>query len=70
LLYFYVVENALKIIGYGIIPFCKDVWNVFDFCTLILYALYFAIPGYISIDVSPVRLMKLLIFLGIFIKPL
>lgn len=60
----------MKIIGYGIVRFCKSIWNVFDFCTLILYALHFALPDFISLDVSPVRLMKLLIFLGIFIKPL
>ena len=60
----------MKIIGFGIIPFCKSIWNVFDFCILILYALYFAFPQIIYLDVSPVRLMKLLIFLGIFIKPL
>lgn len=60
----------MKLLGFGIVEFCESAWNIFDFCALVLYSLYFAFPESISIDVSPVRLMKLLIFLGIFIKPL
>lgn len=70
LLYFYVAEHGLKLIGYGIVRFSNSLWNIFDFLMLILYALYFALPEFMPFDNSPVRLIKLLLFMGVFVKPL
>ncbi len=70
LLYFYIIEIFLKIIGFGVIEFNKDLWNIFDFIILLLYIIFFFFPFYFPVDIAPIRLIKLLLFLGIFIKPL
>lgn len=70
LLYFYIVEIGLKLTGNGIIRFFSDLWNLFDSFLLILYAIHFLFPQEFRIDISPFRLLKIMLFLALFIKPL
>jgi hypothetical protein len=70
LLYFYICENALKLSGLGLVKFASNLWNIYDLCLLVLYSLYFLIPHYMPIDISYFRLIRILLFLGVFIKPL
>jgi hypothetical protein len=70
LLYSYICENILKLSGKGVIGYVADLWNVFDLFLLVLYGLHFVVPDYVTIDVSPFRLLRILPFLGVFIKPL
>ena len=70
LLYFYISENAVKIAGLGLVRFASNLWNIYDLCLVGLYTLHFLIPSYMPIDISYFRLLRILLFLGVFIKPL
>jgi hypothetical protein len=70
LLFFYITENALKVTGLGLVKFASNLWNIYDLCLLIMYTLYFLIPDYMPIDISYFRVIRILLFLGVFIKPL
>lgn len=69
-LYLFIIENVLKLLGNGFIQFFKDAWNVLDTIILVLFIINFKYPDLLLIDFTVIRLFRLLLFMGLFIKPL
>ncbi|CAD8119651.1 unnamed protein product [Paramecium sonneborni] len=70
ILFFFILENILKLIGQGIIDFFWDLQNVFDIIILILFSFHYYYPTLIIIDFSTARLLKILSVISVFSKRL
>ncbi|CAD8206266.1 unnamed protein product [Paramecium pentaurelia] len=70
ILFFFIVENILKLIGQGVIDFFWDLQNVFDIIILILFSFHYYYPTLMIIDFSTARLLKILSVISVFSKRL
>ncbi|CAD8081899.1 unnamed protein product [Paramecium sonneborni] len=58
----YVLEISIRIVGHNIINFCCEFWNIFDLLNVVILGL--VTYGLISFDFSPLRAIRVLIFLS------
>ncbi|CAK57129.1 unnamed protein product (macronuclear) [Paramecium tetraurelia] len=70
ILFFFIAENILKLIGQGVIDFFWDLQNVFDMIILILFSFHYYYPTLMIIDFSTARLLKILSVISVFSKRL
>lgn len=66
----YVAEYATKVLGVGLLNVLLDFWNFYDLFTLIVYGLFVFDQGIMPYDLSALRAMRILIFLGKMINSL
>lgn len=64
----YSFEKFSKIFGEGVIKYISDLWNIYELIIYVLYWMYVHKSGIIFFDVSPFRLMKILLFMATFIE--
>lgn len=69
-LYLFIFENALKFLGNGLYKFLSNAWNVLDTIILILFIIHFYNKEIMVIDFTVIRLLRILLFMGLYIKPL
>ncbi|CAD8124288.1 unnamed protein product [Paramecium sonneborni] len=70
ILFLFIAENILKLIGQGLIDFFWDLQNVFDIIILILFSFHYYYPTLMIIDFSTARLLKILSVISVFSKRL
>ncbi|CAD8081174.1 unnamed protein product [Paramecium primaurelia] len=70
ILYLFIGENVLKLIGLGLFKYILDLQNLFDVIILVLFLLHFNYPEIMVVDFSTARLFRLLTFMSIFSKRL
>jgi len=67
-MYGFIIEISLKIIAKGIIiprkAFFRNLENIYDIILVTLYTMHIITPNIVSIDISPLRLITLLLYLG------
>ena len=66
----YVAEYATKVLGVGLLNVLLDFWNFYDLFTLIVYGLFIFDQHIMPYDLSALRAMRRLIFLGKMINSL
>ncbi|CAD8084110.1 unnamed protein product [Paramecium sonneborni] len=70
ILYLFIGENILKLIGLGVFQYIMDLQNSFDVILLVLFILHYNYPEIIVVDFSTARLFRLLTVMSIFSKRL
>lgn len=63
-------EYGTKVLGVGLLNVLLDFWNFYDLFTLIVYGLFVFDQGIMPYDLSALRAMRILIFLGKMINSL
>jgi len=66
----YVTETIMGIIALGLHKFSKDAWNIFNVLMWIVYALHMQYPTDVPFDISPVRVIRIVIILSYYIENL
>lgn len=59
----YATECAIKLFAYGY-AFLRDFWNLYDSLALFAYAYHITRPHQFIVDTSPMRMLKLLTYMG------
>ena len=62
--YSYLFELIAKIFALGIYSFIKDGWNIFDTGLTVYYGVFIYTVGILSTDLSPIKCLKILVFLA------